>query len=190
MLFQFGSLGFIALKRHHNQGNSYKGQYLIGAGLQFQRFRPLSSWQKAWPHLGKHGAGEGAESSTSCSEGEDCLLHTGWSLSIVGDLQSPPYSDTFPPTKPHILTVSLPMDQAYSNHHRHLQRNYYFLGFQCNANTMECEEEITDTEIERQSERKGPRWSLPSMVRTLISVFGDNINYRYFKYQSQFLPFK
>ena len=32
----------IAVKRHHNQGNSYKGQHLIGAGLQYH-------------HGGKHG---------------------------------------------------------------------------------------------------------------------------------------
>ena len=28
------SLGFIAVKRHHDHGNSYKGKHLIGAGLQ------------------------------------------------------------------------------------------------------------------------------------------------------------
>ena len=28
----------IAEKRHHEQGNSYKGEHLIGAGLQVQRF--------------------------------------------------------------------------------------------------------------------------------------------------------
>jgi hypothetical protein len=33
-----------AIKRRHDQGNSQKEQYLIGAGLQFQRFSPLSSW--------------------------------------------------------------------------------------------------------------------------------------------------
>jgi hypothetical protein len=32
-----------AVRRHHDQGNSYKGQHLIGAGLQVQRFSPLSS---------------------------------------------------------------------------------------------------------------------------------------------------
>jgi hypothetical protein len=26
----------IAVKRHHDQGNSYKGQYLVGVGLQVQ----------------------------------------------------------------------------------------------------------------------------------------------------------
>jgi hypothetical protein len=31
-----------AVKRHHDQGKSYKGQRLTGAGLQVQRFSPLS----------------------------------------------------------------------------------------------------------------------------------------------------
>jgi hypothetical protein len=34
-------------------------------GLQFQRFSPLSLWQEAWQSSGRHGAGEGAENSTS-----------------------------------------------------------------------------------------------------------------------------
>jgi hypothetical protein len=36
----------IAVKRHHDQGRIYKGQYLIGTALYFQRFHPLSSWQQ------------------------------------------------------------------------------------------------------------------------------------------------
>jgi hypothetical protein len=35
------------MKRYHGQGNSYKGQHLIGAGLQVQKFNPLSS---RWKH--------------------------------------------------------------------------------------------------------------------------------------------
>jgi hypothetical protein len=35
-------LGFIAVKRHNNQGNPYKGD-LIGAGLKVQKFDSLSS---------------------------------------------------------------------------------------------------------------------------------------------------
>jgi hypothetical protein len=31
-------LSFITVRRHHDQGNSYKGQHLIGAGLQSQMF--------------------------------------------------------------------------------------------------------------------------------------------------------
>jgi hypothetical protein len=34
------------VKRHHDQCKSYKGQFLIGAGLQVQRFSPLSSRQE------------------------------------------------------------------------------------------------------------------------------------------------
>jgi hypothetical protein len=55
----------IAVKRHHDQGNSYKGQHLIEAGLQFHRFSPLSSWREAWQCPGRHGAGDGIERSTS-----------------------------------------------------------------------------------------------------------------------------
>jgi hypothetical protein len=53
---------------HHVLVNSYKGQFLIGADLQVQRFSPLSSWQEAWQHPGRHGAG-GAQSSTFWFEG-------------------------------------------------------------------------------------------------------------------------
>jgi hypothetical protein len=35
----------IPVKRNHDQSISYKSKHLIGAGLQFQRFSPLSSWQ-------------------------------------------------------------------------------------------------------------------------------------------------
>ena len=30
------------MNRHHDQGNSYTRQHLIGAGIQVQRFNPLS----------------------------------------------------------------------------------------------------------------------------------------------------
>ena len=32
----------IAVKRHHDHGDSNKGQHLVGDGLQFQRFNPVS----------------------------------------------------------------------------------------------------------------------------------------------------
>jgi hypothetical protein len=75
----------IAMNRHLDQGNSYKGQHLIGAGLLVLRSSPLPSGQEAWRHAGRHGAG-GAESSTSCSEGKQekaCRQQGGGS-------QSPP----------------------------------------------------------------------------------------------------
>jgi hypothetical protein len=53
------------VNRHHDQGKSYRKQHLIGAGLQVQRFSPLSSGQEASQCPGKHGALEGAGSSTS-----------------------------------------------------------------------------------------------------------------------------
>lgn len=56
----------IAVKRRHD---SYKGNHLTGAGLQFQRFSPLSSWSETCWHGVRQGAGEVAESSTSGSTG-------------------------------------------------------------------------------------------------------------------------
>ena len=55
----------IAVERHHNQRNFYKGQHLIGAGLQFQTFNPLSSWREAWRYTGRHDTREGAKSFIS-----------------------------------------------------------------------------------------------------------------------------
>ena len=46
----------IAMKRHHDQSNSYKRKHLIG---QFQRFSLLS-----WGHAGRYGAGEKTKNST------------------------------------------------------------------------------------------------------------------------------
>jgi hypothetical protein len=46
-----------------------KEKHLIEAGLQVQRFSPLFSWWGAWQNAGRHGAGEGAEQSSSKSAG-------------------------------------------------------------------------------------------------------------------------
>jgi hypothetical protein len=70
------------VKRHHDQGNSYKGQHFIGAGLQVQRF-------SHYHHGGKHGsvqAGMVLEELRVLhldpkAEEED-LYHTGYSLGI------------------------------------------------------------------------------------------------------------
>jgi hypothetical protein len=56
----------IAVKRHHDQGNSYNGQHLIRASLQIQRFSPLVSWQEAWQLPGR----QEELSFVSCSEGK------------------------------------------------------------------------------------------------------------------------
>jgi hypothetical protein len=65
---------FTVVKRHHDQGNSYKGQHLIGAGLLVQRFSPLLSRQEAWQHPGRHGAGRALSSDfIKRKPGADCF---------------------------------------------------------------------------------------------------------------------
>jgi hypothetical protein len=87
------------VKRHHDHVNSYKRKHLIGAGLQFQRFSPLSSWWEAWPHVGKHGAGERAESFISFIYRQQMTVrHNGYHLSM-GDLKIFPHSKILSPTK-------------------------------------------------------------------------------------------
>lgn len=51
----------IAVKRRHEHSNSYKGNHLIRAFLQFQRFSFLSSGRRMWWHRGRLGAGKVAE---------------------------------------------------------------------------------------------------------------------------------
>ena len=48
LFFRVYIQGFIAVKRRHYQVNYFKGQHLIGVGLQFLRFSRLSSWQGIW----------------------------------------------------------------------------------------------------------------------------------------------
>ena len=69
----------IAVERHYDHGNSYKGNHLVGAGLRVWWLSPLSSW---W-HAGRHGGEETAESSTSGSTGGNKReKNTGPGLSI------------------------------------------------------------------------------------------------------------
>ena len=77
----------------------------FGAGLQFQRFSPLSPGQETWQPAGRHGAG-GAESSTTWSEGsqeETWFSALGGALA-VGVFEVHLHSDTF-----------LQQGQTYSN---------------------------------------------------------------------------
>jgi hypothetical protein len=70
------ALGFHCCEDHSGQGNSYKGQCLIGPGLQVLRLSLLSSRWEAWQHPGRHGTGR-AESSTFLSKGsqEQTVFH-------------------------------------------------------------------------------------------------------------------
>jgi hypothetical protein len=100
-----------------------KGRYLIRADLQSYRFCPFSSWQEAWKHPGRNGAGEGAESSTSWLKGSQektplCRQPGTESLFCTGGtLKKPSKPATAIPIRPHLVTVPLSMSQAYTNHH-------------------------------------------------------------------------
>ena len=65
----------IAVKRPYDQGNSYKGQHLIGAGFTGSEIRFIiikagsrAASRQAWQYPGRHGPGE--ESSTYFSKGK------------------------------------------------------------------------------------------------------------------------
>jgi hypothetical protein len=122
----------IAIKRHHSQGNSYKGQHFIEAGPQVLRFSPLSSWSEARQGPGRHIAGK-AESSTSSSKGsqEQTVSQT------ARRVQNPPTkrhtsSNKATPTstRPHLLIVPLPRPSIF-------KLPYCLMGFYQNcANAM------------------------------------------------------
>ena len=112
---------FIAVKRHHDQGNTYKGKQLIGAGLQFQRFSPLQSWWEAWHLRGRLGAERTKEFYILIQRqpGGDCLLK--WAelerriskptaTVICFPQQGHKYS-----TRSHLLIVTLPMGHHHSS---------------------------------------------------------------------------
>lgn len=121
---------FISVNRHHDQGIPYKGRHFIAAGLQLQKFSPLTLWQKAWQHVGRHGAG-GAESSIPWSfrKRETVFCHQLERRSLVHGIELEPRTSkptyqrpssspksTPIPTRLY-LTVPLPMGWAVSNHH-------------------------------------------------------------------------
>jgi hypothetical protein len=123
------------MKRHHDYDNSYKEQHLIGAGLQFQRFSPLSSWREhgsvradiavfrleEWRVLHLHLKATKKRDYLSGQPGGGSLLH--WVKLEHRTLKPTPQGrtsfnkETPTPTRPHLLIVPLLMGQAYSNHH-------------------------------------------------------------------------
>jgi hypothetical protein len=109
------------VKKHHEQGNSYIG-HLIGAGLQVLRFSPLSSKYEASSIHAGMGLVELRVLYLVLKANRRQLTFLHWA-----ELQSPlspphTHSDTLPPTRPHLLTVPLPMGQAYLNHHKMFQK--------------------------------------------------------------------
>jgi hypothetical protein len=99
------------LKVHHEQVNSYKGQHLIGADLQLISLAHY------------HGAKHGGVQTGMVLEKEVRIphldlkaairleFHNMWSLNI-GDIKAHSHHDIIPLTRPHLLIVSFPADQA------------------------------------------------------------------------------
>ena len=50
----------IAVKRHHDHGNSYKEKHLIVAGLQFRDLVPCHHGEARW-HTGRHKCWSGSQ---------------------------------------------------------------------------------------------------------------------------------
>jgi hypothetical protein len=110
------------VNRHQDQGKSYKKQHLIGAGLQVQRFSPLSS---RWEH-GSIQAGMVQEElrvlclHPSAASGRLTSRQLGW-----GSYKHT-HSDTPIPTRPHLFQQGHTFRwyhsrvQGYTNHHNHL----------------------------------------------------------------------
>jgi hypothetical protein len=88
-----------AEKRHHDQGNSYKGQHLLGAALQVQRFSPLSSRQEH----GSVQANVGLEELKILQLDPKGIQEKTSFCMARGGSQSPYHSDTLPSTRPHPL---------------------------------------------------------------------------------------
>ena len=101
--------------------------------LQFQRFSPLSPWWETWWRAGRHGAGEGAEISTSWLAGNkkwSVLLGMTWSYRRSQSFASTVthfFNKTTPtPTRPHLLIVQLPLGAHFqSNHHKYINIWYW-----------------------------------------------------------------
>jgi len=108
--------------RHHDQGHSYKGQHLIGAGLQAYRFRG-----SVYYHYGrKHGCIQ----EEMILEKELRVLHLDLKVTrrrlpssrqLGGGSQSPPLQwppnkATPTPTRPHLLIVPFSGSSIFKPH--------------------------------------------------------------------------
>jgi hypothetical protein len=100
------SLCSIAVKRHHDHGNSYKGKHFIEIGLVLE-VQSLLSWWEAWWHTGRCGTGEVPESWTSglAARRKRETLGLAWAF----ETPKPTPSDRLSPTRSQSLTVPLPM---------------------------------------------------------------------------------
>ena len=115
------------MNRHHDQGKSYKKQHLIGAGLQVQRFSPLSSM---WEH-GSIWAGMAQEElrvlclHPKAASGRLTSRQLGWGS------YTHTHSDTPIPTRSHLFRQGHTfrwchsLVQGYTNHHIMFSVSWY-----------------------------------------------------------------
>lgn len=95
---------FILVKKHHDNGNTYKENHW--SWLTIHRFSAWSSLWEAWYHAGIHSGGKGTQISTSGSIGRQKIQgNTGPVLGLLRP-QSLQSSDTILPTQPHLLQKS------------------------------------------------------------------------------------
>jgi hypothetical protein len=108
------------VNRYHDQGKSYKKQHLLGAGLQVQRFSPLSS---RWEHGSIQAGMVQEELRVLClhpkaASGRLTSRQLGWGS------YTHTHSDTPIPTRSHLFQQGHTsrwchsLVQGYSNHHR------------------------------------------------------------------------
>jgi hypothetical protein len=96
------------VNRHHDQGKSYKG-HLIGAGLQVQRFSPLSSRQE---HGSIH-AGMVQEELRVLHLHLEAAGRRLTSRQLAWGSYAHTHSNTLHSTRPHFLMVPLPGPSIY-----------------------------------------------------------------------------
>jgi hypothetical protein len=112
------------VNRHHDQGKSYKKQHLLGAGLQVQRFSPLSS---RWEHGSIQAGMAQADLRVLClhpkaASGRLTSRQLGWGSSAHT------HSDTPTPTRSHLFEQGhtskwATLAQEHINHHSHQPRH-------------------------------------------------------------------
>jgi hypothetical protein len=139
-------LGFIAVNRHCDQGNSYKRKHLIGAGFWFQRFSLLSLW---WENVSVQTDMELEDPNFYIlihrQHKETVPLGVAWAFESSQSLSPQWYTSsnkaTLIPRRSHLLIVPHPMaiilnTWVYGGHSYSSQHNYqlgcalfFFLSF-------------------------------------------------------------
>jgi hypothetical protein len=110
------------VNRHDDRGKSYQKQHLIGAGLQVQRFSPLSS---RWEHGSIQAGIVQEELRVLCLHP---MASSGWltSKQLGWGSYTLTRSDTTIPTRSHLFQQGhtskwcQSLAQGYTNHHTYL----------------------------------------------------------------------